>query len=82
MEGPPKEVDPDPSDDSPVDGPHDPGLDNPTTDEILTTTNLGVFVVGLLGYGVGFVMLAAGWTQLAPVSLVGGLLAMVVAFLI
>ena len=80
MDGQPRDVIPDP--DTQVDQSHDPGPIDGATDEILTTTNLGVFVVGLLGYGVGFVMLAAGWTQLAPVSLVGGLLAMVVAFLI
>lgn len=51
-------------------------------DEPLTRRNWAVFFAGLALYVVGFFLLARGLANLAPFLIVGGIAAMVIAFLI
>ncbi|MBI4860854.1 MAG: hypothetical protein HY815_11435 [Candidatus Riflebacteria bacterium] len=57
----------------------------PRTDdahEELTATNWVVFGIGLLTYILGFILLARNHPDLAPPVIVGGILAMLWAFLL
>jgi hypothetical protein len=53
----------------------------PEETDVFTPRTAVVFIVGLVAYGLGFVLLAGDHPDLSPVVIVSGILAMVWAFL-